>query len=276
MSDQQSLGRITGIEASLLAVLYHEVLVGMVVVVDDIGVAMFTHGLQVGHRQAGVTEHDGFLPSAHHLLVGCITSGKEGRTIVAARAHQVEIAHAEPAAVVGVVEIGESHAVAELMAEASDALDGTIGIDLVAAGVCVDHHAVERNGTAGSFLQCVHVGPDGVGSTAVGLALAGIEHEHLVHLAVAVPVVVGEVHFGICLLTGFFDHRFGTHVVALGVVGAIVFLVVAHGVGAHHVEVEFELSGALLLEVVGHRPPERALVVAGFVHDALVLGQIVG
>ena len=96
------------------------------------------------------------------------------------------------------------------------------------------------------------MGPHSVDAAAIGLALAGVDYEHLVDLAVIVPVVVGEVHFRVGGRASFDHHLVGVHVVALRVVLAVVFLVLLQRVGTHHVEVQLELTGALCLEVVGH------------------------
>ena len=202
--------------------------------------------------------------------MGSIASRTECVAVIAASAHEVEVTHAEPTAIGGVVEVGEAHAVTEFVAETANALDGTTGSNLIAASIGVDGHSIECQLAACAFFQRVHVGPDSRCGTTVGLTLAGIEHKHLVYLTVAIPVVVSKVHFAVCLLACFFDHLFGIHVVALAVVLSVVALIVLHGVRTYYVEIELELACTLILEVVGHRASERAFAVSLLIHDSLV------
>ena len=120
------------------------------------------------------------------------------------------------------------------------------------------------------------MGPDGVLDVAVGLALAGVEDEDLVDLAVAVPVVVGEVDLGVGSLAHLDNHVLGTQVVAIVIVGTIVGVVVQGGVGAYDVERQFEQSVRLVAEVVGHAAAEAlAGGVARLVQHVVVLLSVV-
>ena len=70
--------------------------------------------------------------------------------------------------------------------------------------------------------------PDGVGGASVGLPLAGVVHEHQIHLPVAVVVIPGEIDIRIQFLAAFDDGFFGTLVVSLHVILAII------GIGRIH------------------------------------------
>ena len=148
------------------------------------------------------------------------------------------------------------------------------------AGVGVDSHAVERLYTTSITIlsgvrQLPFVRPDSAGSTAVGLALTGIDHIDLLHLIVTVPVVVGIVHFSVSQLQGFNHHLGRMFVVTLGVIRAIVGLFLADSYRAYHVEVQFELTLALLQEVVAHRTFKVAFRIILPVGNALVEGFVV-
>ena len=123
MQDEQSAGGVALVPACGLAVLYHVVLVGPGVVVDDVGLSALVDGLQAVDGDVLVGQHDGHLPSAHHLLVGGIARRTEAAAVVAALVHEVEGAHAVFLAIDRVVEVGEAHAVGELVTEGADAVD---------------------------------------------------------------------------------------------------------------------------------------------------------
>ena len=142
------------------------------------------------------------------------------------------------------------------MAEGADAVDATAGFQLVGAGIDIDLYTVEFERPAGSFFQTPHVRPDVVGTAAVGLALAGIDYEDLVHLAVAVPVVVGEVDILVGGDAHLLHHLIRVLVVIFAVVLAVVLVVVHQRVRPHDVEDQVEQSAALVSEVVSHAADE--------------------
>ena len=92
--------------------------------------------------------------------------------------------------------------------------------------------------------------PDAGGGATLRFAVAGIDDKHLVHLAVAVPVVVGKVHLLIGQLAGFHNHLDGVLRITARIVLAVVRHIFRNRDGAHHVEGEVQLSVGLLLEVV--------------------------
>ena len=111
------------------------------------------------------------------------------------------------------------------------------------------------------------VGPDGVFGTSLRLVVAGEDDKHLFGLAVAVPVVVGEVHFLVGQLAGLVDHLGGRGAVAsVVVIASVVGHVARHGDGSHHVEGEVQLSVGLVLEVVVHAAGVAEVGVALLVH----------
>ena len=275
VQDEQSVAGHAAIPAHVLAVLEQEVLVGVGVVVHDVGIAAFLQRLHALDAD-GVGELDGLEPSHHPALVGGVAGGQVAVAVVGTGIHQVPVGHALAAGVVGVVEVGIAQAVAELVAHGADAVDvARQAFQFAAAGVGVDAHAVERERRARGRPQVPGVGPDGIVSTAVGLALAGIDDIHLINLAVAVPVVFRIVDIDIGQLAGLTRHLARTHVVALIVVAAVVRLRVGHRHGAYDVELQFELPHALGVEVVVHRPLEIAFVEVLFVGNALVEGLAV-
>ena len=97
------------------------------------------------------------------------------------------------ALVAGVVEVGVAQTVAELVADSADAVESAGAVNLIAARVGVDGHAVEGNRL--DFVGCRElplVGPHHIGIfiVIVGLTMSGIENEHLVDFSVAIPVVL--------------------------------------------------------------------------------------
>ena len=94
--------------------------------------------------------------------------------------------------------------------------------------------------------------PDGVGeSVAVGsLAVSGIDEINLICLAVAVPVVVGEVDLVGSELTCLIHHSCGVDIVAVSVVGSVSSHLLRHGDGSYDVKLKVEESVALIVEIV--------------------------
>ena len=199
MQDEQAAAGERGVPAHLAAVLQQEVFVGVAAVVYHIAFSTLLEGLHVLHFLGGA-QFLGLGPSGHHTLIAGVAAGLIAAAIVGAVVHEVPHKHAHTVAVgAGVVEVGIAQTVAELMAHGADTAYVALAVELGTAGIGVDGHAVELQ-LAGAVavllgrVEVVLMGPDGVGSTTVGLAHAGIDHIHLVYIAVIVPVVVGEVH----------------------------------------------------------------------------------
>ena len=109
MGNHETRTRQRGIPALQLAVLYHIVFVTMATIIEDIGITTVACRLQILHLHI-LSEFEWFQPSRHILLVSRIACRPERITIIRTTAHEVPVAHAEPTAIAGVVEVGESHA----------------------------------------------------------------------------------------------------------------------------------------------------------------------
>ena len=272
--DEHSAARQSGIPTNLLSVLQHEVLIGMGFVVDDVGFTAILQCFQVA--DAGrLLQFNKLAPSGYPAFVACIACWHKAVAVVGAHVHQVPAVHARSTGVVGVVEVGITQAVAKLMAHRADTVDGSHAIQLSTAGISVDAYTVECLCTRavaiiGSRREFPLMGPDGALCTTVGFALSAVDHVDLIHLTIAIPVVVGIVNIIIGQLQGLNDHLGRIHVVALRVVLSVVGVGLRHGVGAHNVEVQFEDTFALGIEIVVHGPLERAMVEILLVGDAFV------
>ena len=145
-------------------------------------------------------------------------------------------------------------------------------IEFVAAGVHIDLASIEHEGVGdaqvgiviGGRFHLPHVGPHSIGIAAGGLAIAGIEHEHLLGHTVAVPVVVVEVDERVYQFAALLDHERCVVVVALSVEG----IRLRERDGSHHIELEFELSVALVVVEIVHAA--YGTVVIGVTH---IVGQ---
>ena len=164
------------------------------------------------------------------------------------------------------------------MTDSTDAVDArlcdiaevveVIGGKLAAAGIGVDDDIIEsERGACGAEVPLM--GPYGVEISAGGFAKTSIEHEHLVDLAIAVPVVILEIHDIINGLTGFFNHLLRMLVIATRIVLSIIGHLLFKGNGTYHIEVELKAATALRLEVVAHRTSEIAFTEVLFVGDTL-------
>ena len=181
-----------------MAVFKKEVFIAVAIIVDYIGFTPVLQRLHVGHLSCR-GEFNGFFPTCHPPLVGSVTSRLVAVAIVGTAVHQIPIAHALTATVVGVVEVGIAQAMAELMTHRTDAIDVSASVEFSTTSISVDFHSVEGLCTTaiaitGCRREFPLMGPDGCGGTAIGFSLTCINHIYLVDLAIAVPVVVGKVH----------------------------------------------------------------------------------
>ena len=152
----------------------------------------------------------------------------------------------------------------------------SVKAQLVAAGVGVDNGAVHVEALAiVAFLEIIHVGPHGLCLAIVGLAVAGIQHEHLVGLAVAVPVILFPVDLVLDSQASLGNHLAGVLVLVPTVVLAIVGAVMAERHRAHHVECEVKLSVALVVEEVVDAAHKLALGIVFLVCELVVEGLCV-
>ena len=161
------------------------------------------------------------------------------------------------------------------MADGANTRDGIIHSQLVTACVSIDIIAadempftVERHTVWGDEAQLVLMRPDGVGVVAVALTLPGIEHKHLLHETVAVPVVLRPVNLTGHQVAGF-DHHFPRcriNVVTAG--STIILIILRHTDRPDHVEVQLKLSVALVMEVVADATFEAAFAESPLVSHA--------
>ena len=222
-------------------------------------------------------EHHGGLPSCDPFHQTRVAGGAVGVAVRVTAVHEVPPhAHGVAVASVGVVEVGVAQTVGELVADGAYAVVGglVVGVtaQLVAAGVGVDNGAVHVEALAiVAFREIIHVGPHGLCLAIVGLAVAGIQHEHLVGLVVAVPVILFPVDLVLDSQTGLGNHLAGVLViVGVIVVLAIIGAVMAERHRAYHVEGEVKLSVALVVEEVVDAAHKLALGIVFLVCELFV------
>ena len=255
VEDDDAAARELTIPACGLTVLYDVVFVGVSVI-----------AYQVGHRLIGRAGHvvdDGVArqlrrlqPSHQHTLMGRVAWRTEAALVVVAVVHEVPVVDEGCAAV---VEVGQSVAVAVLMADGAErAVAGAY--QLLYAAVLVDDvvlvAAAHMVGLAVLVLaEPPLVGPDGI-SVAAGIhALAGIDDEQLLYLSVVVPVVQAPVYAPCLQRVGYVLHQ--VFRVLVVIVGAPVFPGLVGQRDEVQVEREVELAVALRHEVVVNRTVER-------------------
>ena len=93
--NHESVGRVVAVPSRPLAVLDEIVLVGVGVVIDDIGIAMLAHGQQRVDGDISIAELDGRNPATYHLLVGGIAHRTEAAAPIVAARHEVKVIHAK-------------------------------------------------------------------------------------------------------------------------------------------------------------------------------------
>ena len=263
-----------GIPALQLTVLQHEELVLITFIIDDIALAAILQRLHVLHLHILSIQFDGLEPSGHPHLITGITGRLVAVVIVGTIAHQVPRAHALTATVVDVVEVGISQTVRELVTDSTHATNFAASVELGTAGIGADLQVLGHSNRTCSLavvlgsVQIVGMRPDGFLITAVSFAHTGIDHIHLVYLAIIVPVVLLPVgHLVLGQVDGLDNHLCRTQVAAFRVVAAVIAGFMTDRHRTYDVEVELKLSAALSLEIVGHRALELTL------REALLVGN---
>ena len=295
--DEESVSREVGIPARLLTVFDVVVdarcgsrLEGVdgVELVGDMGVCSSSGN---GQKTRGVADVSGRLPTEEILLVYAVVGRAVAVAIVRTVVHNVPFAWGPPVigvgSVAGVVVVGQTEDVAELVAERADAVAfARRTVEFAGASVVVDVEPVYfalRLGVGAVFivdsrLDVPVVRPDGVGATAIGFALAGIDDIDEIDIAVVVVVVLGEVH--IELIVSEFacldDHVARVHIVAFAIVFAVVGVVLGEGYGADHVEGGCVGSVGLVDEVLARRAVSPVVGVGVGVHHLVHLRLCVG
>ena len=154
--------------------------------------------------------------------------------VIATVIHDVPGAHAIDKAVGGVVKIGQSQAMAELVAEGAHTINICTGVgtafQFIEDGEFINPCFIEQEGPGGTVtpvITLLHVPlarPDRLGHSAPGLSLAHAskQHNHNVNQAIAVVIIVGKIHTLVNALTSLDDHVSQMHVIAAAVVPAII------------------------------------------------------
>ena len=145
MRNHQARGWQIGIPSCLLTILQDIVFVFMSLVLDDIGISICTHRLYAyyGSLLLNIRHIFESEPAALSFLVSRITCWTFAISIIAARAHQVEISHTKPACIACVIKIGEAHAMRELMTESTDSIKIAITIQFATTSVSIHCYAIQ-------------------------------------------------------------------------------------------------------------------------------------
>ena len=117
--------------------------------------------------------------------------------------------------------------------------------------------------------------PDGLRVMLIGLTITGIDHIHLIHLTVFVPVIVIEFYLLIDSINGL-NNQF-SRVLVVGTdsifyVTSIVGKFILGRVGTHHIEYDIELTIALLAEKVSDTAIDQHAV---YILEPFLVGDIV-
>lgn len=156
----------------------------------------------------------------------------------------------------------------ELVYECAHAV-GASRLPLVRTGIARHGHTVVCRLIADAVLDIPGMGPYRLGRTAGCLAASGIEDEHVVDLAVAVAVILGEIDDAVELVACLLDHIGGVLVVAGPSVAAIIRAVLAQCHGAVDVKLRGKLPLGRLGEEIDSRPGALIVREAGLVEHAV-------
>ena len=240
MIDEHSVPHVAQVDVPFirLYVLDDDVFVAgcLAVLVDAVGLAAVSVDVHQADALALALLGKGFnLHPSHVLAFPCgIGGGAIAVVGVFAVVHQVPVFHGGQELFLGScrggIEVGQAHAMRELVAEESDAVylrhaceivigtvdDGGTEIQFAMHAIAIHLLAVERSIGIASRL-----GPDGVGVVAREiLAIAGIDDVYQVYLAVVVAIVLAEVDALLLCQPAHLGNEFA-HVVVLA--GAVVF-----------------------------------------------------
>ena len=123
-----------------LAVVQHIVFITVALVVDDVTLATALQRLHGVDVLSAVHLH-GRAPTSHPTLIASVAARAVAIAVIAACSQDIVIAHAF-AFTLSVVEVRETEAVAELMAEDAYAHQLAMVVQLMAAGIGVDGYPV--------------------------------------------------------------------------------------------------------------------------------------
>ena len=155
-------------------------------------------------------------------------------------------------AVVHIVEVGKSEGMAHFMACRTDTADFGVSCLLPSehfgrTGILLGIDAVAQDGLLCGPLMC----PDVVFAVSgIAFIVSGIYQEHVVDVAVVIPVVFRKISKFIRLAECLCHHFTDADVAVVVGVCSIVCQIVGHGYRAHNVHREFELSLRLRIVVV--------------------------
>ena len=279
---EETMSVAVGIACYLLTILQEIVFVAVALIIYNVGFGLAGQRFHIldGGRvfQFGRSE-----PSAVHALVTGVLPRHFAVlrwSVEAAVVHQVPAVHAKIVVAARVIEVGDGHAVAKLVAGCADAIDDAAAgaAKFVGSGVGIYVNAVHRDDAIAiaylhSGREHPFVGPNGVGVCPACFTVACIDDIDLVHLAIVVPVVLCEIY---TCLVGQMDslaHHLGrVQVVAVGVVAAVVRHVLADSHGTHHIEGEVKLSITTSVKIVVDAKFHTVLVVAHLVEIVVEIG----
>ena len=153
------------------------------------------------------------------------------------------------------IEIGQSEAMAVFVGNGAKAIRSTSYL-IVDDTIGIDDDPILLVGFPGLVLrQCPLVWPYGlipIWSRGVVLSVAGIYHDYLIHNAVAVPVVVVEIHLTVKRQASLDNERVGVLVVSVHVL-AVVCPVLLCGERSPNIEIHIEDAVALVEEILVER-----------------------
>ena len=113
--------------------------------------------------------------------------------------------------------------------------------------------------------------PQVIADSRLSLIITSINHVHLIHIAIAIIIVFGEINRRFDEFACLAHHLSRMGVVAIGIVLAIVRHILRHFYRPHHIERQVKLPITLVVEIVADRTYVAILVEAFLV--VLVIKQ---
>ena len=273
------------------AVLYHIILVGIKWTLH-FHCPVGSDGLAVEHWQAvfcvGLRCNE-FNPTEERFFVSIVAHRGVAVIVVAAIVHQAPCAHTVFGTVSGHIEVGQTEAVREFVAECAYAVEHGVGVEtplhLIEYGKLIhcDAVVVLHTGTIAHgccICQSPLARPNSIGHCGSSLRFAhtGKHHHHHIANAIAIVIVVCPINVGVLFrqIARLSHHLCHALVRTVEIIATIRFTVFAQLIHAKHIKLWFKLAVRLVDKILSGTVGSLVVVIAECVNGVahLLVGKL--
>ena len=188
MEDDQPAAWGGIVPPSLLAVLQQIELILLAGVVNDVSLSSVTHRFHAGDAD-GISQFYRSLPPQQHFLQRRVVGRAPTLRCIVTPVHEIPLVHYREHSVIRRINIRQAQTVGKLMADSADAAGTSVFPQLTADRIIIHCHTT---GHADCRIEIAGIRPD-IAFLRLISAQAGSNIDHLIHLAVPVPVIGREV-----------------------------------------------------------------------------------